>query len=234
MDIWKKHKKKIILIGIIILLFLVYLLVPSVQQGINEAVAVLSSPDGIDGVIAYIRSYGAYAAAVSFFLMVLQSIISPIPAFLITLSNAAIFGWVKGAILSWSSSMVGAILCFYIARILGRDMVEKLTSKGSLESIDELFGKYGKYAILVARLLPFVSFDLVSYAAGLTSVKFIPFVIATGLGQMPATIIYSYVGGVLTGGAQMLMIGLLVLFSITIIIFVGKRIYNEKAKAKLD
>ncbi len=42
-------------------------------------------------------------------------------SFLITLSNAAIFGWVKGAILSWSSAMAGAALCFYIARGLGRD-----------------------------------------------------------------------------------------------------------------
>ena len=42
----------------------------------------------------------------------------------------------KGAILSWSSAMVGAAVCFYISRILGRDIVEKLTSKTGLESVD--------------------------------------------------------------------------------------------------
>lgn len=160
--------------------------------------------------------------------MVLQSVIAPIPAFLITLSNAAIFGWVKGAILSWSSAMAGAALCFYIARGLGRDAVEKLTSKFALKDIDGFFEKYGKHTILIARLLPFISFDLVSYSAGLTSMNFWSFFIATGIGQLPATIVYSYVGGMLTGGAQLLMSGLLILFALSIAIYVGKKVWNEK------
>lgn len=44
---------------------------------------------------------------------------------------------------------------------------------------------------LVCRLLPFVPFDPVSYAAGLTSLRFWPFMLATGVGQLPATIVYS-------------------------------------------
>lgn len=232
MEILKQNKKKAVLIGIILFSLIIYLGVPFVRDSVNEAVQVLSS-SGIDGVIEYIRGFGVYAAVVSFLLMVLQSLISPIPAFLITLANAAVFGWVKGALLSWSSAMVGAIMCFYIAKILGRDVVEKFTSKRSLESVDTFFEKYGKYAILVARLLPFMSFDLVSYAAGLTSMSFLSFVVATGIGQFPATIVYSYVGGTLTGGAQKLMIGLLVLFSLSIIIYVAKRIYNDKKQKKV-
>ncbi len=232
MEIWKQNKKKVVLIGIILFCLIIYLAVPFVRNSVNEAVQILSS-SGIDGVIEYIRGFGVYAAVVSFLLMVLQSLISPIPAFLITLANAAVFGWVKGALLSWSSAMVGAIMCFYIAKILGRDVVEKFTSRRSVESVDTFFEKYGKFAILVARLLPFMSFDLVSYAAGLTSMSFLSFVVATGIGQLPATIVYSYVGGTLTGGAQKLMIGLLVLFSLSIIIYVAKRIYNDKKQKEV-
>ncbi|EGY80442.1 TVP38/TMEM64 family protein [Peptoniphilus indolicus] len=225
----KKHTPKIFLILTLLLFLVVYLLVPSVNQSVNDAIKILSTM-GVDGVIEYIRGYGKYAAAVSFLLMILQSIISPIPAFLITLSNAAIFGWIKGAILSWSSAMVGAAMCFYIAKILGRDFVEKLISKTALKSVDDFFARYDKYVILIARLLPFVSFDIVSYAAGLTSMKFWPFFIATGIGQLPATIVYSYVGGTLTGGAKTMMTGLLILFAISIAIFVAKSMYNEKLK----
>ncbi len=176
----------------------------------------------------YILSFGVWAPIVSFILMILQSIVAPLPAFLITFANAALFGWVKGAILSWTSAMAGAALCFYIARFLGRDTVEKLTSKFALDSIDEFFEKYGKHTILIARLLPFISFDIVSYAAGLTSMSFVSFFIATGIGQLPATIIYSYVGGMLTGGAKLMMMGLLILSAISIFIYVLKKIYNEK------
>lgn len=225
----RNKRSKIVLMFIFVTCILVYFFVPLINKGVTKAISTLSSL-GVEGVVEYIRGYGAYAAIISFLLMVLQSIIAPIPAFVITLSNAVIFGWVKGAILSWSSAMVGASMCFYISRILGRDVVEKLNSKGALKNIDVFFEKYGNYAVLVARLLPFVSFDLVSYAAGLTSMNFASFFIATGIGQLPATIVYSYVGGTLIGGAKALMMGLLILFSLSIIIFVGKKIYDEKQK----
>lgn len=229
-----KHKRKIqriIALVIIGILLGLYFFVPSIKAKTNEAFSTISKLD-TDVVVAYLRSYGKQAAVVSFILMVLQSIAAPIPAFLITLSNAAIFGWVKGAMLSWSSAMAGAALCFFLARALGRDAVERLTSKGAMESVDVFFERYGKYAILICRLLPFVSFDFVSYGAGLTNMGFWSFFIATGIGQLPATIVYSYVGGTLTGGAQKLFLGLLTLFALSIMIGIAKKVYNDKQKKK--
>lgn len=229
-----KHKRKIqriIALVIIGVLLGLYFFVPSIKAKTNEAFSTISKLD-TDVVVAYLRSYGKQAAVVSFILMVLQSLAAPIPAFLITLSNAAIFGWVKGAMLSWSSAMAGAALCFFLARALGRDAVERLTSKGAMESVDVFFERYGKYAILICRLLPFVSFDFVSYGAGLTNMGFWSFFIATGIGQLPATIVYSYVGGTLTGGAQKLFLGLLTLFALSIMIGIAKKVYNDKQKKK--
>ena len=180
----------------------------------------------------FVASYGPYAAAISFLLMVLQSVVAPLPAFLITFANAALFGFWKGALLSWSSAMVGAALCFFIARSLGREAVEKLTSKGALKNIDDFFKRHGKQSILIARLLPFISFDIVSYAAGLSSVSFLGFWVATGLGQLPATLVYSYVGGFLTGGAKLLVTGLLILFALAFLIGLGKQLYTERQKSK--
>jgi uncharacterized membrane protein YdjX (TVP38/TMEM64 family)/multisubunit Na+/H+ antiporter MnhC subunit len=229
-----KIKKKrrlgriIAIVGIAIFMFC-YFTIPSLHNGLNKAFSTISKLD-TEVVINYLRSYGKLAAVVSFILMVLQSIAAPIPAFLITLSNAAIFGWWQGAILSWSSAMAGAALCFFIARVLGRDAVEKLTSKGAMETVDVFFERYGNYTILICRLLPFVSFDFVSYAAGLTNMRFWPFFVATGLGQLPATIVYSYVGGTLTGGAQKLFVGLLTLFALSMVIGIAKKVYNDKNK----
>ena len=87
--------------------------------------------------------------------------------------------------------MAGAAVCFFIARILGRDVAEKLTSKAGMQQIDTFFEKYGKNTVLICRLLPFVSFDIVSYAAGLTSMSFISFFVATGVGQLPACLLYT-------------------------------------------
>lgn len=224
-----RKKQQIIALILIAISLIIYFAVPSVKNNLNHAFATISQLD-TKVVIEYLRSYGAWAAVVSFILMILQSIAAPIPAFLITLSNAAIFGWVWGAVLSWSSAMVGAAVCFFLARALGRGPVEKLTSKGAMESVDVFFERYGRSTILICRLLPFVSFDFVSYGAGLTNMKFWSFFIATGIGQLPATIVYSYVGGTLTGGAQKLFLGLMSLFALSIVIGIMKKVYNDKHK----
>ncbi|MGL5122970.1 MAG: TVP38/TMEM64 family protein [Fusobacteriaceae bacterium] len=175
----------------------------------------------------FISSHGKYAVLISFLLMIFQSVVAPLPAFLITFANATLFGWWQGAILSWFSSLAGASLCFYIARLLGRKTVEKLTGASPIKKIDIFFSKYGSSTILLCRLMPFISFDVVSYAAGLTSLNFLSFFIATGLGQLPATIIYSYVGGMLTGGIKTAVTGLFILFSLTIIIYMLKKIFRK-------
>ena len=225
--VMNKKKSLFIKIGLILVCVIVYLLSETLQTNIKQAIFIMSNVD-VELVKGYILSFGILAPVVSFLLMVLQSIMAPLPAFIITFANAGLFGWVKGALLSWSSAMAGAALCFFIAKFYGRNAVEKLTSKFALENIDKFFEKYGKYAILIARLLPFISFDIVSYAAGLTSMSFWSFFIATGIGQLPATIIYSYIGGMLTGGVKTFVFGLLMLFSVSILIFLLKQVWNDK------
>lgn len=223
----KKHIAQITIIALLAATVIFYFLIPGVKSFFNRIFTLFSSMN-IETIAEYIRSFGIYSVIVSFLLMVFQSLVAPLPAFLITFANAAIFGWWQGAILSWTSSMAGAALCFYIAKVLGRDVVEKLTSKLALKNVDIFFERYGKHTILICRLLPFVSFDIVSYAAGLTSMGFISFFIATGIGQLPATIVYSYVGGMLTGGVQMVVTALLILFALSILIMLLKRIYDER------
>ena len=222
---------KIILLMALLCCVLAYFFISAVNQIFNKIFVMFASGDFTE-VKQFISSYGVYAASISFALMVLQSIVAPLPAFVLTFANANLFGWWQGAILSWSSAMAGAAVCFYIARILGRDVAERLTSKVGLKQIDEFFEKYGNNTILICRLLPFVSFDYVSYAAGLTSMSFWDFFIATGIGQLPATIVYSYVGGFLTGGARLFMLGLLIMFAIVSMIFMFRTIYMNKHKKK--
>jgi len=219
------HVKRIILLCVAVLCGVAYACIPAVQQWIHASFGAMTTLNMAD-LIAYIQSFGAGAVAVSFLLMILQAIVAPIPAFFITLANAAIWGWWQGALLSWTSSMVGASLCFYIARILGRDVVVRLNSHTAVQQMERFFDRYGANAIVIARLLPFVPFDPVSYFAGLTSVKFWQFFVAPGLGQLPATVVYSYAGGQLSGGAQAFMIGLLILFAAAALIAAGKKMYD--------
>lgn len=225
----KKTIKKLVLLGVIAVIVCIAIFVPTVNAFVKKVLKAFATGD-FQAMRDFIARYGSYAMAVSFLLMVFQSVAAPLPAFIITIANAMLFGWVKGAILSWSSAMAGAALCFYISKTLGRDVAVKLTSDAALKKIDDYFIKYGKNTILVCRLLPFIPFDAVSYAAGLTSMKFWPFFVATGLGQLPATIVYSYVAGQLTGGAKYLFLGLTILCVLVVVVAIAKKIYEEKNK----
>ena len=220
-----------ILVAAILALVAVYFLVPAVHEWVGSVFAMFATGD-FSAASDFMAQYGPAAAVVSFLLMVFQSVIAPLPDFLITIANANLFGWWQGAILSWTSAMAGAALCFWIARVVGREAVEKLAGKNGIRQMEEFFQRHGTQSVLIARLLPFVSFDWVSYFAGLTSMRFWSFFLATGLGQLPATIVYSYVGGMLTGGAKLLMTGLLILFALAILVVVVRQVYTETQKKK--
>ena len=140
-----KKKMKIITALIIpIVLGVVILISAPMRQWLLSNISLLTSLD-IQKITEYIRSLGLWGPLISFILMLLQSVIAPLPAFVLTFANAIVFGWVWGALLSWTSAMAGAALCFGIARFYGRDVVSSLTSIKSIESVDVFFEQHGKY-----------------------------------------------------------------------------------------
>lgn len=222
----KKTAARLTAAAILLILVLTALLVPSVRETLARIAAMFSTGDFAE-LQAFIASYGAYAAAVSFALMIFQSLAAPLPAFLLAFANAAMFGFWKGFLLTYISSLVAAAICFYIGRIFGRDAVIRLVSRTGLTGVEEFFDRHGRLSVLIARLLPFISFDIVSYAAGLTSMGLWPFLLATAIGELPATVVYCYVGGMLTGGAKLLINALLIMFALAGLVFLGRQLYKE-------
>lgn len=217
----------------IVLLIAGYYVIPGYHDFIDKVTVLLAKLD-IKGLRNYIDSFGMWGPLISTFLMVFQSILAPLPAFVLTFANAYLYGWYFGAALSWASAMLGALLCFYIARGIGRPFAEKIITKNALGKMDGFFDEYGDYTIVILRLLPFVSFDEVSYGAGFTDMKVGRFLIATGIGQLPATIVYSFVGGSLNGNKMLMFIGLISFIILVVVSMVAKKvIQNKHAKEKV-
>ncbi len=172
---------------------LLYWLSAGFRGEVREGAGILASGD-VDGLGEYILSFGAWAPVASTFLMVLQSLAAPLPSFVVTFANGLAFGTFWGWALSLFGHTLAAAACFWIARALGRVPVEVIVGRAGLESADRWFARWGLYAVLVARLVPVVSFDVISYAAGITHMKFRRFLGATVLGVFPQTFVYSYLG----------------------------------------
>lgn len=180
-----------VVLGFIAAVGLAYLLNDGVRAEVNRALAILATGDG-DAIGAYILSYGVWAPVVSILLMVLQAVAAPVPAILVAFANGLAFGVVGGGLLTVFGQTLAAAICFVISRALGRSSVEALAGRLGLDAADRAVARWGARAILLARLVPGISFDVVSYAAGLTGIGFRPFVLATALGVTPQAFLYAY------------------------------------------
>ncbi len=182
-----------------------YLLSEGFRAEVHRAVEILSQGD-VAGLRDYLLSFGIWAPIVSALLMILQAIAAPLPAFLLTFANGLAFGTFWGGMLSLVSAALAAAISFGLARALGRGPVEALIGRAGLDSADRWFLPWGAYAVLVARLVPVVSFDAISFAAGLTRMRFRGFMVATVVGMTPATFVYAYLGGQAPQYVQVLLI----------------------------
>ncbi len=114
-----------------------------------------------------------------------------VPASLFTLSGGVVFGVWPGALYNWLGTVVGAGMAFLIARYLGRDFVQRLL-RGRLVDLDEAVAARGFWAIFVMRLIPIIPFNLSNFAAGLTGIRFLPYITATGIAIAPGLTVVTW------------------------------------------
>jgi uncharacterized membrane protein YdjX (TVP38/TMEM64 family) len=141
---------------------------------------------------SFVRACGAWGAIGSVALMVLHSFL-PLPAEIIPIVNGMMFGPWLGIALTWIGAMLGAVLSFALARWLGRPFVRFVVAETRWQRLDALPLSPG--ALLVARLVPLISFNLVNYAAGLLGVGWWTFLWTTAIGILPLTIAMVLIGG---------------------------------------
>ena len=171
---------------------------------------------------------GAWGPLAVIGLMVLAILVSPIPSAPIALAAGALYGHVWGTLYVLLGAEIGALAAFGIARLAGYEVLrhwfgERL-SLGWFGSQNALMG-----LVFASRLLPFVSFDLVSYAAGLTVLSWWRFAIATLAGIVPASFLLAHLGAeMVAGGAAQAMIAALALGVLVAIPFIFKLMRDRR------
>lgn len=165
----------------------------------------------------HITRLGVWGPLLVIGLMVLAILVSPIPSAPIAMAAGAAYGHAWGTLYVLVGAEIGALVAFGLARWLGGETMRRWfgerLSVGLLGSQNALTG-----IVLVSRLLPFISFDIVSYAAGLTVLSFWRFAIATLIGIVPASFLLAHFGGEMaTGESDRIMISVLALGAITLI-----------------
>ncbi len=204
---------------------LLLLLDPGLRGELNTAWGLLWSGDPAP-LREWILQFGAWAPLVSGLLQVATALFPPLPGFPIAIANAMVWGWAWGGALTFVSGTIAAAICFGIARWVGRPGVERLVDPEKLARVDGFMERRGILAVFLARLIPFINPDLASYAAGVTSMGWLPFMLGVSAGSVPAVIFYTIVGtaALETTGPVLLLVGAASIVPLLAIFFFRDRI----------
>ncbi|EOA38177.1 hypothetical protein CARUB_v10009653mg [Capsella rubella] len=169
----------------------------------------------------YIEGYGT--AGYALFIAVYAGLeILAIPALPLTMSAGLLFGPLVGTIIVSISGTMAASVAFLIARYFARERILKLVEDNKkFLAIDKAIGENGFRVVTLLRLSPLLPFSLGNYLYGLTSVKFVPYVLGSWLGMLPGSWAYVSAGafgraiiqeesnvGLPGGNGQLLTLGL--------------------------
>lgn len=126
-------------------------------------------------------------------------------AAVLTVAGGLLFGTWFGGALAVVGSATGAIILFAAARSAFAPMLEQRAGPRISRMRAELH-RSGFLYLLSIRLMPLFPFWLVNLAAALAGMRLLPYVGATLLGIIPASIIYASIGagigGVLASGRR--------------------------------
>lgn len=140
----------------------------------------------------YIKSYGMVAPII-YIVMFTFVPLTLFPDSILAISGGMVFGMIPGTLYTIIGALFGAVLSFYISRILGRSVVSNIV-KNKGRYFEEGVEKKGFILILILRLIPLIPFDVISYLAGLSKIKFKDFILGTAIGIIPGILIFINIG----------------------------------------
>ena len=180
---------------------------------------------------ARVLQWGFWGPLAIIGLMMLAILVSPIPSAPIALAAGAAYGHGWGALYILLGAQLGAMAAFALARMVGSATVHRWfgdrLSVGLIGSQNTLMG-----IIFFSRLLPFVSFDIVSYFAGLTVLSFWRFSLATLAGIVPTSFLLAHFGKEMgTGDVDRILLSVLALGGLTLVP-IGVKLFRDWQKRR--
>ena len=149
----------------------------------------IKSIENIDDVVAFMEKYETQSIFVYIGLQIVQIVISIIPGQVFQMAAGYIYGFWPALLFAMTGALLGTTLSFMLAKVLGRDFLHIFFGEEKMSYYIERLNSKKMYAIVFfLYLIPGIPKDMVSYAAGVSEIKFKPFLIISALGRLPGMI----------------------------------------------
>jgi uncharacterized membrane protein YdjX (TVP38/TMEM64 family) len=200
-----------------------------VQSGAAQRVFSAASPDEAAAVL---RGFGLWTPFVSVVLMVLQSVLAPLPGSLVAAANGAIYGVWWGTLLSWIGGMAGGLVTYALGRWFGGVLTQRWEETSFWQQLTDVSASRGFWIVLIARMTPIVSLDFIGYLAGIARMPLPSYTLANAIGIIPGMLAYALIGSELIQGHAMSWQIVLALILIVALFVAGRRWLQAEARGK--
>lgn len=187
-------KLSYIVTGVIISgLVILYFANPAFKGFINETWNILWSNDE-DKISAHFESFGFWGPIAIIIVMILQIFLVVFPSWLPMIVAVLAYGFWGGALISVAGVFSASSIAFYLGKWLGEDNLEKIMGESRNKQVEYWVSQYGFWTIAIFRISPFLSNDAISIVAGMLSMKYRKFILATLTGIIPLSFSIAYFG----------------------------------------
>jgi len=169
--------------------------------------------------------WGPLAPLVYVAAVVVEVLVAPIPGTLLYAPAGALFGGFQGGVLSLTGNTIGAAVACAVGRTLGEEAVTRRLEGSRLAGHVEAIRQKGLWVILLLRLNPLTSSDMVSYAAGAIGVPVWRVALGTFIGMAPLCFAQAYLAEQIfkiLPGAVYVLIGAALLYVAFIVIWLAR------------
>ncbi|NCC81495.1 MAG: TVP38/TMEM64 family protein [Clostridia bacterium] len=171
------------------------------------------TPEIIQG---YIISLGMFGPLISLGFALIRPLIF-FPITIIYLASGLAFGGFWGGVIGISGALLSALTAHFVANKIGIDFLP-MKWRSRICAVRDRVDEKGLRNMILIRFIPMISFDLISYSAGLSGVKLKPYLLGTLIGIAPRIFAYTYVGSnIMSPGDSNFWIALGVLILIFVI-----------------
>lgn len=181
----------------------------------------------------WVQEIGMLGKFVIIGISALQIVVAIIPGEPIEIAAGYAFGWLEGAIYCVIGNLLGQTVVFLLSKKFGMKFVEIIVSKQRLSRMKILKDSTKVYmTIFFVFLIPGTPKDVISYVAGITSIRLLPFLLVSGVGRIPS-VISSTIGGSYIGTKNYKMA--VVVFVVTIIVSsISLIVYKSHERRKVN
>lgn len=179
----------------------------------------------------FISSFGMLSALAYISLLAVRSFFF-LPVTPFTIAGGFLFGPVFGLVFTIIGRMLSAMITFSLSRYLLRDYVKSRIA-GKYAGFYTRLEKGGIFYIAIMRMVPMLPFDVVGYAAGVSSISFKKYIIGTLIGDLPGVFAYTLLGSSLSEpGSMRFYLSIIIALAVAALSWLFIILYIKKCEQK--